>query len=161
MGATLRRIGGELFEIIVPKLDLFGIWLQPRVKCTVRSDQEQVDIQSISLNIEGSDLVQKLRLNDRVEFDVHCRFTHTSGPRPEIHCHSQIRALVDPPPLFALVPDGVLSGTASAVIKASLSALMRTFVPSLAEDYAKWATSETYRQQRIQHAIDSDAALKE
>ena len=37
--------------------------------------------------------------------------------------------------------------------------VQRTFVPSLAEDYAKWATSETYRQQRVQHAIDSDAAL--
>lgn len=160
LGSTLRRIGSELFEIVVPKLELFGIWIQPRVKCTVRSESENVDIQSVSLNIEGSDLVQKLRLNDRVEFDVHCRFTHTTGSCPEIHCHSLIHATVDPPALFGFIPDNVLSNTASAVIKASLSALQRTFVPSLAEDYAKWATSEIYRQQRIQHAIESDAALK-
>jgi hypothetical protein len=36
LGSTLRRIGSELFEIVVPKLELFGIWIQPRVKCTVR-----------------------------------------------------------------------------------------------------------------------------
>jgi hypothetical protein len=45
------------------------------------------------------------------------------GSCPEIHCHSLIHATVDPPALFGFIPDNVLSGTASAVIKASLSAL--------------------------------------
>lgn len=36
LGSTLRRVGSELFEIVVPRVELFGIWVQPRIKCLVR-----------------------------------------------------------------------------------------------------------------------------
>lgn len=44
-----------------------------------RNNAECVDIQSVSLVIKGSDIVQTLQLNERVEFNVACRFTHSEG----------------------------------------------------------------------------------
>ena len=37
LGGKLKRIGTDLFEIIVPRVELFGIWVQPDIKCIVRS----------------------------------------------------------------------------------------------------------------------------
>lgn len=36
LGAELKRVGPDLFELLVPRLEMFGLWVQPRVKCTVR-----------------------------------------------------------------------------------------------------------------------------
>lgn len=36
LGAKLRRIGTDLFKLAVPRLELFGLWLQPQVECIVR-----------------------------------------------------------------------------------------------------------------------------
>lgn len=36
MGGVLERIGSDLFEISVPKLELAGVWVRPIVKCLVR-----------------------------------------------------------------------------------------------------------------------------
>lgn len=37
LGGQLKRIGAELFELVVPRLELFGLWVQPEIKCIVRS----------------------------------------------------------------------------------------------------------------------------
>lgn len=36
LGGQLHRIGSNLFELIVPRLELFGVWVQPAITCTVR-----------------------------------------------------------------------------------------------------------------------------
>lgn len=36
LGGRLNRIGQDLFELIVPRLELFGLWVQPDIKCIVR-----------------------------------------------------------------------------------------------------------------------------
>lgn len=36
LGARLERLSDEIFEIVVPRLELFGIWVQPQIKCIVR-----------------------------------------------------------------------------------------------------------------------------
>ena len=46
-----------------------------------------------------------------------------AGSKPAMNFQSRVDATVEPPAVFQLVPDGVLAGTANAVIKASLSAL--------------------------------------
>lgn len=44
-----------------------------------RSHAGKVDIRSVGLVIEGSDMVQRLRLNERVEFSVRCQFSQDKG----------------------------------------------------------------------------------
>lgn len=36
MGGQLHRIGQDLFELTVPRLEFFGLWVQPNIKCTAR-----------------------------------------------------------------------------------------------------------------------------
>ena len=44
-----------------------------------RNDPSKVDIESVRLDIRGSDLVRRLQINERVDFKVTCRFTHMEG----------------------------------------------------------------------------------
>ena len=41
------------------------------------NNSEEVDIRSVSLQIQGSELVHSLQLNKRVAFEVTCKFTHS------------------------------------------------------------------------------------
>ena len=145
---------------------------------------QTVDIQSVQLVIEGSDFVHQMRLTERVDFNVHCQIMAEAGEfarccmrsicnltekcdmvdaltgaKPAIVSSSNIVALVDPPPHFSFIPPHILESTGSAIVSASLGALHRVFLPSLAADYAKWASSQAYREERAQHAHLSDSVV--
>lgn len=36
LGAELTRVGVDMFELVVTRLELFGLWVQPKIKCKVR-----------------------------------------------------------------------------------------------------------------------------
>lgn len=37
MGGLLRRVGEDMFDVTVPHVRFFDLWVQPRVRCQVRS----------------------------------------------------------------------------------------------------------------------------
>ncbi|CAK0782918.1 hypothetical protein CVIRNUC_006113 [Coccomyxa viridis] len=76
MGGSLKRVEEDIFDVIVPHVRFFDLWVQPRVRCRVRllSDPDRVDIRCVECILDGSPGVKQLRLNERVEFDVHTTF---------------------------------------------------------------------------------------
>ena len=36
LGGSLKRVGEDIFDVIVPHVRFFDLWVQPRVRCKVR-----------------------------------------------------------------------------------------------------------------------------
>lgn len=162
LGGSLKRVGEDIFDVIVPHVRFFDLWVQPRVRCKVRllNSPERVDIRCVQCILDGSPGVKQLRLDDHVEFDVHTCFTPQQGP-PAIQSESHINVLVDPPGPFRYLPDFILKSVGEAALKASLSTLQRVFINSLGRDYAKWASDSVYREERERWAVQSELASRQ
>lgn len=113
----MRRVAEDLFDVVVPPVCFFDLWVQPRVRCRVRWDgrlawllngmtcttlpctmsghmmgashfvhmcrlldePDRVDIQCVECKLFGSPAVEQLKLNDRIQFNVHTVFTSQTG----------------------------------------------------------------------------------
>ncbi|CAL8470714.1 g10256 [Coccomyxa elongata] len=160
MGGSLKRVSTDVFEVVVAPVRFFDIWVQPRVRCIVRllDMPLRVDIRCVECILDGSPAVSELRLQERVQFDVHTCFRCQQDP-PAILSESEIDVTVEPPGPFVFVPDIVLQAVGNAGLYQALSTLQRVFIRSLAKDYARWATNAEYRKERVRYAAQSDELI--
>ena len=70
-----------------------------------------------------------MKISERIDLEVQTRFTWEGGDA--IRSHTTISVGVDPPMPFSAFPKRLLRGTGNAVLRASLSALHKSFIQSL------------------------------
>eukprot|EP00193_Tetraselmis_chui_P014604 CAMPEP_0177774842 /NCGR_PEP_ID=MMETSP0491_2-20121128/13754_1 /TAXON_ID=63592 /ORGANISM="Tetraselmis chuii, Strain PLY429" /LENGTH=255 /DNA_ID=CAMNT_0019293311 /DNA_START=133 /DNA_END=897 /DNA_ORIENTATION=+ len=136
LGGKLERMGGEMFELVVPVVRFFNLWVQPVLVVRVCSVPDGVEISALDCRIDSS-AEKELRLTDAVQFTVDTKFTWNDSPQA-INSTSKLRVLVDPPPPFAMLPTLLLQATGNAVMQVSLKKLQREFIANLAKDYDRW-----------------------
>lgn len=150
-GASLRPLGpADTFELVVPELKLFTIWLRPVCEVTVEKDptRPRLVLQSRGVEIRGSEVLDQFGINDRVDLDVRCELEWTAPAadgRPRLRCRSSMRMWLDTPPQFALMPRGALQGAGDSGLGASLRLLVQGFVQNMARDYGRWASDRQFR----------------
>ena len=66
---------GEEFELVVPTITFFNLSLQPVVYASVYPQQNKVIISSDKCLLRGSPFIEKVKLNDRFDFNVCCTLT--------------------------------------------------------------------------------------
>ncbi|CAK0844566.1 unnamed protein product [Prorocentrum cordatum] len=157
-GASLERVrerlplegGGELFELIVPYVNIPGVVsVQPVVMCTVRSLPDQVVIEGTECTLRGADAF-KYRLNDRFCFSVRATLTWLDEDSTRsIDIASTIKVDVDPPTIFRkLMPKKWLEHLGSTMVGATLRYLQGGFIRSLAKEYLAWEADPDHREAR-------------
>lgn len=154
-GASLERdickenMGGELFRLTVPPIRIPGLLtVEPLVMCNVTSNCSAVLIESIGCELLGKQ-AQDLGLNNLFEFYVRAVLTWTDTPKSQqIQCETSIHIELDPPQKFRFIPKVILEAMGNTAVAAALKLLHRSFLRSLADDFSRWASDETYRRER-------------
>ena len=157
----IKSLGGNRFRLNVPRVALFNVWVQPTVDICVRQAEHpaQVVLEAERCELEGSDLLRRMRLNDRFTLNFTTALTWTPGgaaaaagagaPAPgSIQGDLQLAVLTEVIPPFDLLPRSVLEGTCNAVLRGLMRTLLPLFLRNLAKDYEFWASSEEYRARR-------------
>jgi len=146
LGGELVRQAGNIFQLTVPQMKFFDIWVKPICIIDVRSREDCVTLDALECVVEGSPFVERMKISERIDLEVQTRFTWEGGDA--IRSHTTISVGVDPPMPFSAFPKRLLRGTGNAVLRASLSALHKSFIQSLGKDYEKWAVDGEYRAYR-------------
>ncbi len=150
-GASLRRPGADgLFELTVPPVTFLWLEVAPLVRASVDTPAETdaVVITSTDCKLRGSDVIERIRLNEAFRFFVRTRITWVDGSERRLATDTQIRVQVEPPGPFATVPRAVLEATGNAVMKVAMEGVQRGFVRALARDFEQWACDASYRTRR-------------
>ena len=150
-GASLRRPGADgLFELTVPPVTFLWLEVAPLVRASVdtHAETDAVIITSTDCKLRGSDVIERIRLNEAFRFFVRTRITWVDGSERRLATDTQIRVQVEPPGPFATVPRAVLEATGNAVMKVAMEGVQRGFVRALARDFEQWACDASYRTRR-------------
>jgi hypothetical protein len=94
-GGKLERMGGEMFELVVPVVRFFNLWVQPVLVVRVCSVPDGVEISALDCRIDSS-AEKELRLTDAVQFTVDTKFTWNDSPQA-INSTSKLRASTPQP----------------------------------------------------------------
>ena len=151
--ASLERVqnSDDTFELRVPPVSFrvpgVNLTVWPSLIATVTAAHDHVLITADACELSGSPLIEAIRLNERFSFRVRTRFTWADAPLA-ITSRSSIEVDVDPPGPFRLVPRRLLEATGNGVMSFAMNTLQASFLRSLADDYARWAADEAYREAR-------------
>ena len=150
-GADLRRKGSsgdqELFELVVPPVKFFFLTVSPHVQCVVDSNEHSVVVRGTSCTLKGTDALVR-RINDCFDFRVTAKMTWLDGASRRIDCAVDLAVDVAPPGPFRLIPRRSLEVTGNSVMRVATNQIIRGFLQTLLNDYAKWASDESYRERR-------------
>ncbi|KAH7621911.1 hypothetical protein NADE_004505 [Nannochloris sp. 'desiccata'] len=161
----IESLGGNKFRLRVPRLKLFSLWVEPTVDISVSSASStdpRVLLTSESCHIVGSELIQKMQLDQRFILKFSTELTwkaaalSTKSTHPtvittnklsesQINANLELEVLTEVIPPFQLLPRSVLEGTCNAVLRSLMKTLLPKFLHKLANDYTKWATDADYR----------------
>ncbi|KAJ9510944.1 hypothetical protein QJQ45_027829 [Haematococcus lacustris] len=163
---TLPTIGTEYqqgykrYEIQVPRMALFDLWLAPRAQATVSLEELQnngspssrITIQGQDCVLHGSSHVEQFSLNDRFNLDVNISFQSEQAANSQtarLTTDGRIGIQIDIPPPFSMMPKPVLEGAGNTALQSTLGLLLGAVVKSMTSDYPKWA--QTASQGQGQH----------
>jgi len=147
LDATLTRVEGNLFRLIVPPVRFFNLDVSPCVSCEVTQDNEAVIIESSSVVLSGSKYV--VGLNGCYNIKIKTVFGWVdNAEKQSILSSSKIYVEVDPPPPFKYFNRRLLETTGTLAMSIALRQIENAFVSSLATDYERWAVDENYRMER-------------
>jgi len=157
LGGRLSRLNEHMFELKVPRVEIFSLWVEPQLVCQVSQETQPyqcVQVVSNDCRVDGTGSIPQL--TECFHFYVKSYITWRNAEpdaygvpqQPALICNSQIRVRLDPPLPFSVFPKELLEATGNAVMGASLKSLQGSFIKNLAKDYAKWATSADYRTTR-------------
>lgn len=171
LNSSLDRIHGtnDHFTLKVPPIKIQSpapalqntfpsVEIRPVLTAQVTVEKEFVSIVSHSCNIDvdGSKWIRDLNINDYFDFQVNIRLTWKESSSSTITADSKIQVDLDPPGAFKMFPNSILEAIGSRAIQMTLGALQKNFMKSLALDYEKWATDETYRNKRKEMEMQLD-----
>ena len=147
LDATLTRVEGNLFRLIVPPVRFFNLDVSPCVSCEVTQDNKAVIIESSSVVLSGSKYV--VGLNGCYNIKIKTVFGWVdNAEKQSILSSSKIYVEVDPPPPFKYFNRRLLETTGTLAMSIALRQIENAFVSSLATDYERWAVDENYRMER-------------
>lgn len=148
LGGRISTVDAKTIELVIPRLSLFDVWLQPKAKCKLDTFNEKITFTSStdSCILDGSSHVKDFKLDERFDLNVLMIFTWTNtpegGPRKKIIAEGDIQISVDIPPPFSFIPKPVLDTTANAAIGTAISVILTAFVSKLSEDYQRWSAAK-------------------
>ena len=159
--SMIQPMGGNKFKLVVPRVTLFSLWLEPTVDITVSEPSPynpRVLLTSEACRLAGSELIHRMQLNDRFVLKFATELTWESSEesstesfgdmslenspfegKGSITGNLELEILTEVIRPFHLMPRSVLEGTCNAVLKGVISTLLPMFVRRLANDYEIWA----------------------
>mmetsp|Transcript_37590 Transcript_37590/g.90002 ORF Transcript_37590/g.90002 Transcript_37590/m.90002 type:complete len:245 (+) Transcript_37590:280-1014(+) len=139
-----------LFKLLVPPITFTNLTLQPVVFAAVECRKNEVVIHSHTCVLQGSEFIERTRLNERFDFKVETSLTWEDNMDSDsfIYANTRIEVDVDVPRPFNRIPKLILQRIGNAAVKISLKVIQGTFVENLASDYSKWSQDEPYRLYR-------------
>lgn len=165
LGGRISTVDANRIELVIPRITLFDVWLQPRALAELSSFNERIEFTSTteSCVLDGSQHVKDFKLDERFNLDVRMVFTwknkaaggsaDAAGPSSSFtHAHDKIYATgnitieVDIPPPFSFIPKPVLESTANTALAASIAIILNEFVTQLSRDYSVRAQAAPARQ---------------
>ncbi|KAL6754089.1 hypothetical protein V8C86DRAFT_3014689 [Haematococcus lacustris] len=82
----IRHLDGNRFVLLVPRISIFNIWLEPEVEVTVTTEKQpgRVVLQAEHCRMKGSEQVERLQLNSRFCMRFVTQLTWSSGLQQEV-----------------------------------------------------------------------------
>lgn len=168
LGGKISRVDGTHVELVVPRIQLFDVWLQPRAIAELTTFPGRIEFgsQTEDVGLDGSHHVKEFRLDERFNLDVHITFhwrdasgNSSSGESSSdegmadsstIYANGTLMIEVDIPPPFSFLPHSVLESAGNTAVAGTMSIIMSAFTSSLARDYNLWSQDAALRQKRQQ-----------
>jgi len=156
--SMIEPLGGNTFRLIVPRISMFNLWVQPSVDILVtllvtHGTQPRVILTGTKCHLTGSELVQRMHLEER--FALHFVTQLVWSPSPlaagglgSITGHLETNVLTEIIPPFHVLPRSVMQGTCNGVLRGLIRSLLPLFMRKLGQDYDRWATDASYRRAR-------------
>ncbi|KAG1678618.1 hypothetical protein FOA52_012625 [Chlamydomonas sp. UWO 241] len=147
LGGKLTRIDATTMEMVVPRFELFDVWMQPRAQThvAVYGDYAEVTSGNGDCVLEGSHHIQSLKLQELYNLDVRITFKWddvAKAPNPQIFAKGKIEVEVDIPLPFAIMPAPIIKAGGDLAMNTVLNVMMPSFMDKLASDYNEWAVKQ-------------------
>jgi hypothetical protein len=157
-------LGDGRFRLDVPRLELFGAWVQPVVtvaaaaRPAVNGGPPAVELRAESCALRGSPFLADLRFT----LDFTTVLTWRGGgvgaggagggaapaAQGAIHGDLAVDVAAEVVAPFSALPRGALEAGCNVALRALTARLLPVFVRRLAADYERWAADPAYRRQR-------------
>lgn len=169
----IKFVGGNRFELHVPKINLMNVWLDAVAVIVVQqgSNPPSVNLKTESCRIQGSDVVDSLQLDKRFSLQFEATLTWRNGGRPAltrlnssnqhngalargplagggIFGDTRVDVWCEVVPPFSFMPREILEGSCNLGLQALTQALLPLFLSKLRDDYRMWGRDEAYRKYR-------------
>lgn len=174
----IRHLGANRFLLLVPRIQILNVWLEPEVEISVSTIGGKVVLQAENCRIRGSELIENLRLDERfcMRFSTELTWQESraaphaphaphaaasvasngsgapAGSSGTIRGEAQLQVWCEVIPPFNLMPREVLVSTSNAVMHGLVGTLLPLFLRNLGRDYEVWAHDLEYRQTRAQRS---------
>ncbi|KAJ9529920.1 hypothetical protein QJQ45_022332 [Haematococcus lacustris] len=170
----IRHLDGNRFVLLVPRISIFNIWLEPEVEVTVTTEKQpgRVVLQAEHCRMKGSEQVERLQLNSRFCMRFVTQLTWSSGlqqeaqgqdgasagPSGQIQGNSQLDVWCEVVPPFHHMPRSALVAACNTVLRALVGTLLPLFMRQLADDYVRWSNDPEYRAARAARSLPAAIA---
>jgi hypothetical protein len=166
----LEALGPDALRIRVPRLSLLSLWVEPALDLVLSHEagRSRAVLAARACSLNGSDLVRRLRLEERFELDFVMQLdwgpgeedaggaagpgggaaaaAATAGTTPTpLRGALQIGVAAEVVPPFNLLPRSALEAACNGALRASVAALLPRFLGQLGEDYERWGAIEEHR----------------
>jgi len=154
--AKLSRLPGgnsNDFELVVPKVRLGWLEVQPVVHAVATVKDDRVVIEGNQCTLRGSPFIGRSRLNERFDFRVRAELSWVDEKEGEVRgnqisADTTIEVNVDTPFPFRTIGKRAIEKMGDKALQISLNFVLRSFLRGLTSDYQRWAMDEDYRQSR-------------
>ncbi|KAJ9529659.1 hypothetical protein QJQ45_014426 [Haematococcus lacustris] len=170
----IRHLDGNRFVLLVPRISIFNIWLEPEVEVTVTTEKQpgRVVLQAEHCRMKGSEQVERLQLNSRfcmrfvtqltwssgLQQEVQGQDGASAGPSGQIQGNSQLDVWCEVVPPFHHMPRSALVAACNTVLRALVGTLLPLFMRQLADDYVRWSNDPEYRAARAARSLPAAIA---
>ncbi|KAG1671178.1 hypothetical protein FOA52_010114 [Chlamydomonas sp. UWO 241] len=167
LGGKISKVDDSRVELVVPRISLFDVWLQPSAIAALSLSNGLLEFTSMTdyIKLEGSSHVKQFKLDERFNLDVRIAITwpnggkassssassgsdSEAGRRATIEAVGDLLIEVDIPPPFSFMPKGVLTTTGNAAMAVTNGLILDAFCKSLAADYTTWSGDGKLREAR-------------
>ena len=149
----MTKVSDNEFLFRLPRLRFFNVWVAPQVTMSVQLEGDPQTVVNIRANkcvVQGSDFIEKMKLNDKLSIKVKTslREGSTDDHAQTLKAATNLEVWCEIVPPFNLLPKAFLEKSCNAVLRTTLNTLLKSFLVELKSDYHSWSTDEVYREER-------------
>eukprot|EP01024_Parvocaulis_polyphysoides_P034923 TRINITY_DN30923_c0_g1_i1.p2 TRINITY_DN30923_c0_g1~~TRINITY_DN30923_c0_g1_i1.p2 ORF type:complete len:258 (+),score=14.64 TRINITY_DN30923_c0_g1_i1:205-978(+) len=165
--SLISYYGGNKFSLRVPRIDIFNLWVEPRIDMEVDVNNDRVLAKAYNCVVDGPPVIQSI--NSKFCFKLTLKITHVPARELQLQLRNsqygnnqfgygqmkgdlRLDVWCENVPPLTIFPDELVQGSVNLALDQGVNTMLNIFLERLGRDSEVWQKSPAYRQERREKA---------